>query len=313
MPPFVFSTNSHGNLHSDLLPFFAILAALILWVTPAKLAVAAPPAPPRPINLVILPCNDVIKTYNAAQPLATYLQNELGRQVNLIVPNSFAELSRLIGNRETDFVFQSPHVYTQLAQYYDRQHLLKALTPQGTSTNHGVFITRRGSGIKRLEDLRNRKVLFGMPFSTAKWMAAKSLLQSKGIDIDKDLAGYNHVGRCEAIALGVFLGQGDAGVICDYSFAELNENPHPRADEVPPGGLVAIGSTRELPTWVFAALKEVAPATVAAVTATLAKLDRKNPAHAKILAALETGGFNAARDADYANLREPAESHRTLR
>ncbi len=304
MRSFVFSTNSLGSLRSGLLTLFAVLAALAPWLPPEEAALATAPASPRPITLVILPCSTVIKTHIAAQPLVAYLENELGRRVNLLVPNSLEEVTRLVQRRETDFVFQPPHVYVLLAKHYAGQQLLQALTPEGTTAQHGVFVTRRGSGIKSIRDLRNKKVLFGMPFSTAKWIAAKKILQAEGLDVDKDLSGYAHLGSCEAIALGVFLGQGDAGVICDYSLAELNASAGSRTDEVPPGALVAFGTTRTLPSWVFAAHKEVAKDTVAAVFAALTKLDNKQPLQAKILTALETAGFKTTRDSDYDGLRE---------
>ncbi len=256
------------------------------------------------IRIAILPCSEIVKTYIQAQPLQTYLSHQLNRQIEIIVPNSYQEFKRTIHLGETEFAFQAPHAYLLLAHQYDPRNLLKALTPQGTSVHRGVVVTRKDSGLEKIEDLHGKKFLFGHPFSTAKWLAPKALLEGKGIDLTNDLQSYSHGDSCEAIAMNVYLGQADAGAICDYSFAELAENSSHEEDEVPPDALVIIGTTWEIPTWVFASRKGVDAETVTRMVNALTALDRRRPEHREVLESLELGGFVKARDTDYDSLRK---------
>ncbi len=254
------------------------------------------------IRIAILPCTDIVKTFNNAQPLRAYLEQQTHRQFEIVVPNSLEAFKRTIQLGEADFAFQAPHAYLLLAGKYDTGNLLKALTPEGKSTYHGVLVTRRDSGIKKIEDLRGKRVIFGHPLSTAKWLAPLALLKKKGIDPAKDLKNYSHGDSCESIAMNIFLGQGDAGAMCDYSFDEIAENKSPKDDEIPSDALVVIGTTREIPTWVFAARTGVDANTIALVNNALIKLDRRRPEHLEIMKELDIGGFIRASDGDFDSL-----------
>jgi len=286
--------------HAGRLAVALLAIPLLSFLLSAGIARAAAPTP---IRITILPCTEVIKTFTIFQPLTSYLKKKLNREIHLRIPESKEEFSRIVRQGETEFAYQSPQAYLALADQYDRQHLLTALTPTGSPTHHGVFVVRQGSDITKLTDLRDRAVLFGHNFSAAKWMAATALLKGNGINIDRDLSRYTHGGSCESIALHVYLGQSDAGVICDYSLKEMQEATATRDDQIPPNGLVAIAATAELPNWVFAPLPGVDPKTVAAVSAALRNLDKNLPEHRQILEKFEAGGFVTAHDHDYDGLR----------
>ena len=276
---------------------------LLLLASVASTGSAGSTEPVAKIRIAILPCTDIVKIFARAQPLRAYLEQQTHRQIEIVVPNSLQEFKRTIQLGEADFAFQAPHAYLMLASLYDAGNLIKALTPEGASMHRGVIVTRRDSNIKKIEDLRGKRVLFGHRFSTAKWLAPKSLLESKGINLQKELKSYSHGDSCESIALSVYLGQSDAGAMCDYSFADLTENNTPTTDEVPPDALVAIGTTWEIPTWVFAARQGFDRETVTHITNALLKLDRRRPEYREILQGLELGGFVRANDHDFDALR----------
>ena len=286
-------------------PSNAYLLAFVLFLLAAFISAAnvATAGNTPKIRIAILPCTDIVKTFNNAQPLRTYLEQQTHRQLEIVVPNTLEEFKRTIQLGEAEFAFQAPHTYLQLSDKYDTDNLLKALTPQGKSQYHGVIVTRWDSGIKKIVDLRGRNMIFGHPFSTAKWLAPKALLEKKGIDLTKDLKNYTHGDSCESIAMNIYLGQGDAGALCDYSFDEIAENSAPKDDEIPPDALVIIGTTREIPTWVFTARTGVDAHTIALVNNALLKLDRRRPEHRAIMEELDLGGFIRASDHDFDSLR----------
>jgi len=253
------------------------------------------------ITIGILPCSDEVMTFKKFYPLITYLKQQTGLAVKIVVPKDFNKLESAVRKGEIDFVLQDPHTYIKLAALFNRTTLLKALDRKGVNSQHAVIIVRQDSGIKELDDLRGKTMMFGPKLSLTKWIAAKELLQEKGIDIDKDLKAYSNGGCCEDIAFNVYLKTVDAGVICDHYFGgHAYEQKELGIDT---RTLVIIGKTREFPMRMFAARKGLSDDIVNQVIQALLKLDRENPEHAEILHLAEFGGFEKSSDREYDGIR----------
>ncbi|MGV1100117.1 phosphate/phosphite/phosphonate ABC transporter substrate-binding protein [Thiovibrio sp. JS02] len=263
-----------------------------------------PAAKPEPVRIAITPCTDIMKSFKVYQPLAAYLERQIQQPVVLVIPQHFAEFERSVRAKSVEFTFQAPHTYVRLAHLYRRETLLKALTPEGKTRHRGVIIVRRDSPIKRIEDLKGKHVIFGAENDMAKSLSAKRLLGAKGIDPEKDLRGYKHNGSCESIALNVFLKETDAGAVCDYSFADLDEPEDIAESEIPPHQLRVLGETEEIPTWVFAALAKVDDGLVAKIITALTALTPENREYGEVLESAEVGGFIPAKDSDFDEVRK---------
>ena len=279
--------------------FWVLLICTQLFVHPVAAATKEPP-----IRIAITPCTEVAKTFKLFHPLAVYLEKQVKRPVSLVIPKDFQEYERFIMGRETDFAFQAPHTYVKLASHYNQELLLKALTPEGETRHRGVIIVRKDSPLKRIEDLKGKRVLFGAENDMAKSLASWRLLEKHGIRPDKDLAGYQHDGSCESIALNVFLKAVDAGAVCDFSFEEINAAREGGESEIPAGQLRILGQTDAIPTWVFSSLKGVDQELVRKVNTALTGLSKAKKEHQKVLEKAEVGGFVLARDSDFDEVRK---------
>ncbi|HIJ90984.1 MAG: phosphate/phosphite/phosphonate ABC transporter substrate-binding protein [Desulfobulbaceae bacterium] len=278
-----------------------LAAALLLLLCLAQAGHAA--GKPQPIQIAITPCTEIIKTFKEYQPLAAYLEKQLRQPVVLVIPKDFPEFERFVKEGKVAFTFQAPHTYVRLAHLYNKETLLKALTPDGESRHRGVIIVRKDSPLRRIEDLKGKYIIFGAENDMAKSLSAKRLLTAQGIDPEKDLRGYKNNGSCESIALNVFLKTADAGAICDYSFKGVNEAKNGGESEIPPNQLRILGRTEEIPTWIFAARTGVEAGLVTRITKALTALNQKNKKHEEILESAEVGGFTTAKDSDYDGVR----------
>jgi phosphate/phosphite/phosphonate ABC transporter binding protein len=281
-----------------LLP--SVLTTLLLLLCLAQTGRAA--GKPQPVQIAITPCTEVMKTFKEYQPLVAYLERQLHQPVKLVIPKDFPEFERLIKEGGADFAFQAPHTYVRLAHLYNREMLIKALTPEGAVRHRGVIIVRKDSPLQRIEDLKGKYVIFGAENDMAKSLSAKRLLAAKGVNPDKDLRGYKHDGSCESIALNVFLKTADAGAVCDYSFKNINEPENNAESEIPPKQLRILGQTEEIPTWVFAARTGVDAKLITRINEALTALSPKK--HEEILEAAEVGGFVKAKDSDFDEIRK---------
>ena len=255
----------------------------------------------KDITIAILPCKDVVMTFKKFHPLVTYLGQETGLQIKLVVPKDSKEFENSLKNGDIDFVFQDPYTYVRLAHLYNTDNLLRAVTRNGETVQSGVVITRKHSGINKVEDLKGKTVMFGPKLSGTNWVAAKLLFEEKGIDLDKDLKAYSNGTCCEDIAFNVYLRTVDAGAVCDHFFEEHSEKQEELGIDI--RELIVIGRTRLIPTNVFAASGLLSEQIIMTINNALLDLDNKKSSHRKLLYSAESSGFKKVRDDDFDGMR----------
>jgi len=253
------------------------------------------------VTIAVFPCTDPVLAFKRFDPLVTYLEQETGLDIKLVVPTDPTEFERALKNGDIHFVFQNARTYVRLAGLYDGGALLRALTRKGTATQSGVVIVKKGSGMNKVADLRDKIVLFGPRHSTARWVAAKLLFEESGLNIDKDLKAYSNGQSCECMAFSVQFRGVDAAVVCDHFFEEHCEKYQQLG--VDPEQLIVIGRTKLVPTRVFAPRRDVDRNIVDKINQALLRLDKKIPVHDEILQDSELGGFQKSKDEDYDNTR----------
>jgi phosphonate transport system substrate-binding protein len=253
------------------------------------------------LTIAVLPCSDPIVTVNKFHALTSYLEHETGYDIEIYVPITHEVFESAVRLGTIDFALQSPHTYLNLANFFDQTLLLRSITREGEIFEAGAVVVRKDSGIKRIEELRGKSVMFGPRTSASKWLAPKLMLQEHGIDIDKDLASYCNGGCCEDIVFTVYMKQVDAGVICDHFLdhpeemrAELGIN----YDE-----LVVIAKTEPVPTRIFTARRGTPVKIIEKVDQALLRLDRNDPHDRETLSPLELSGFQRAKEEDYDSVR----------
>jgi phosphonate transport system substrate-binding protein len=255
----------------------------------------------KPVTIAVFPCVDVVMAFEKFHPLVTYLQQETGLDIRLVVPADFAEFEKAIKSGDIDFAFQDAQTYARFAGLYDKGALLRGLTKEGRMVQSGVVIVKKNSGINNVTDLRGKSVMFGPKFSSVRWVAAKWLFEENGLYIDKDLKTYSNGRCCQDIAFNVQFDAVDAGVVCDHFLEQRTEKQKELG--VDSEKLVVIGRTKLLPTKVFGPRRDVDSDIVNKIKQALLKLDRKIPAHEKILCHAELGGFKQSKDEDYDDVR----------
>ncbi|MEW6520559.1 MAG: phosphate/phosphite/phosphonate ABC transporter substrate-binding protein [Thermodesulfobacteriota bacterium] len=264
--------------------------------------IAGTAEPFKKIRLAVIPCNEPVKAFEQFLPLARYLEKKTGLTIELEVASNCKDLARRVQNKEADMVFQTASNYLQLAESYNRDHLLKFLTIDGDDHLYGVVVVRQDSGIKQLSDLRGKVVQFGPEGSLQKWIAARWLFAESGIDIERDLSRNSIKGGCcDEIAFNVFIKKVDAGIVCEHAMDKIGQKGNLNIHK-----FREIARTSLVPSHVFAARKEIPEKVITAVTSALLELDKGNPEYAPILHRAEIGGFRRTSDDHYDELRKMA-------
>jgi len=256
----------------------------------------------RALKISVFPCTDAANSFQKFHPLVTYLQQSSGLNISLVFHDDLAGYERALKNGGLDFVIQDPHVYVKLADEYNRAYILQALTLDKETTQSGVIIVRKDSGLKQIMDLKGKTVMFGSKLSSPRWIAARHLFQKNGFQIDRDLLDYSNKGCCEDVAFNVFLNVVDAGVVCDHFLQEHDSRQQELGLDA--GQLVVIAETDPIPTKIFSGSKYVRDDDMVMMTRALMHLDLQDPEQRRILESADLGGFRKASEQDLSQIRE---------
>ena len=247
----------------------------------------------EPLKLGVHPYLSSSELIARYAPLAEHLAQVLAQPVIIEVSSSYDAHIEKIGNGTIDIAYLGPASYVKLVDKFGKFPILGILESGGKKTFQGYIVTRKDSSIRTLDQLRGKRLAFGDPDSTMSHLVPRYLLLKSGIDV-RLLAEYRFVANHENIALGVLSGNFDAGAVKEETF---------RAYE--PKGLRAIAVSPPISDHVFVASKDLPPATVRAVSKTLAAL-KVTPEGRRILTSMrkDVTSIVPCRDADYDNLRE---------
>ena len=243
----------------------------------------------------IIPRDNPRILYEKYQPLLDYLSEKTPYTYELVLRKSYEETVKALGSGETDMALLGPLTYLEAHSKYGAVCVLKPKTEKGKAAYKSVIITKKGSGITELSQLKGKKVAFSSSKSTAGNLMPRYLLASSGIHL-KDLAEYDNFAYHDSVVKAVLKGRYDAGAVRDSVAAR-----HAKI------GIKAIAESGPIPTGPLVVGPKTDTAVTEAVKKALLELDPRNAGHAAILKKLDDdlkNGFTEASDSDYAGIRE---------
>jgi phosphate/phosphite/phosphonate ABC transporter binding protein len=117
------------------------------------------------------------------RPLADYLGPHLSavgiHKVKIMVATTGSEMSRRLANGEVDIYIDSPFVVARMSREVGAKPFLRRWK-KGVAEYHTVFITRRDSGIRTLDDLQGRVIAFDDPQSSSGHLLPRAMLLERG-------------------------------------------------------------------------------------------------------------------------------------
>lgn len=123
---------------------------------------------------------------------------------------------------DCDFTRFGPASYILSKHRNDGVRLLAMEHKQGEKRFDGLIITRTDSDIRSLADLRGRSFAFGNENSTIGRYLAQDQLVAAGVRAS-DLARFDYLGRHDAVAKAVEIGDFDAGSLKESTYAKMNK------------------------------------------------------------------------------------------
>jgi phosphonate transport system substrate-binding protein len=173
---------------------------------------------------------------------------------------------------------------------------------------HAKFITRAGSGIGSLRDLKGRTLAFGSESSTSGHLMPRHFLMQAGIDPDRDLARYAFSGAHDATVKWVEGGKVDAGALNESVWNRLVEER-----KVDPAKVVVFYTTPPFHDYNWTVRGDLDPALVARIRAAFLELDASRPADKAILDLQRTRKFVETSPENYREIEQAARSAGLIR
>jgi len=133
-----------------------VFALLLLFATATWAPVNQ--AADDPLIMGVFPRRNAAETTRLFKPMADYLGEQLGRNVNLVTAKDFESFWLGVTEQRYDVVHYNQYHYIRSAQNYE---VVAHIEEFGKSTIAGVLYVRKDSGITALAQLRGRTVLFG--------------------------------------------------------------------------------------------------------------------------------------------------------
>jgi len=142
-----------------------------------------------PLKLGYLICNSKEETIERFAPIAAYIGRSLGRKILFHPMNTYA-VEKSVDKYGIQFMKTNSIVYIQLKEERDVTLMAgEKRGPHGRLTS-GTILSRKGSGIKKISDMKGKKYAFGPMFAPFGYLVQYDLMLKNGFDPEEDLAYY---------------------------------------------------------------------------------------------------------------------------
>jgi phosphonate transport system substrate-binding protein len=253
---------------------------LFLMVCITVFAVASPQAQGKDkFTFAVLPRFFPVVILERFGPLADYIGTQTDSDIEIIMPENFADHIAQARKGQVLLTYQNPVVYAKISN--EVTPLAIASKGKDKTRFRGIIIVRTDSGINSVTDLRGKSVSVVSMTSAGGYISQRHFLSQLGINVENDMIPSEaEDNKQENVIFDVFSKKSDAGFI--------RESALHRVDKViDPSKIKVLAETSWLPNWVFAAHKSVSPQMAEKVQAALIGLSADDP----VLKAAQLDGF----------------------
>jgi phosphonate transport system substrate-binding protein len=217
-------------------------------------------------------------------PLASYLSTELGKPVNLKLSPNMPAAIKEVSAAQVDLAYLTPVAYIRAHAAGNAQIVVKTVT-KGKSSFKLMIVVREDSPIKQVADLAGKRFAFGDKAA----LLQRAAVVGSGIKLE-DFGEYRFIGHYDNIVRGVLNGDFDAGILKDTTAYKWEGK-----------GIRILYASPDLPPYNISASRNVSPELLSRIQQAFLKLDAQNPAHQKIIKALDKkyDGFAPTSNEEY--------------
>ena len=260
----------------------------------------------KPLKFGFMICDSRKMSQERFAPFTAYLEEKLGRKVEMVLKNTF-EFESLIKNKEVDFFHVNSIVAVLLKEKYKADLLAIDIRGRNGYKATGTLIARKDSGIKTIEDMRGKSMVFGPALAPFGYMAQYALLLENNFDPETDFSSYTipaGAAKHDKVVYGVEYGKYDVGAAPRIDLDRMVEENIINLDDYN-----IIAESEQMPYCTVGARAEVDPALKEEVKNIALNLKQDESAMVdgevlKVLRRMLIDGFAPVVDSEYDAIRE---------
>jgi len=139
----------------------------------------------KEVNIAVVAISGIETSTKEWTPTIEYLQNILPHHHFILYPvepYNIERLKQLVKEEEIDFVITQPAIYIELELELGMSRILTMIKRNGVAEFGSVLITRKESGLTKIEDIKGESVSAVAPLGFGGWLVGYNELKKKGID-----------------------------------------------------------------------------------------------------------------------------------
>ena len=193
-----------------------LAAALAAGTMMAAGPVLADKSNPDKLRVALLPDENASTLIQNAQPLKTYLQETLGKEIEIIVTTDYSSMIEAMRFGRIEIGYFGPFSYvlatTQApVEAFAVTVIAKTMQPSYRS----IIIAREDSPVKSFETIKGNTFAFVDPGSTSGYMVPAAAFKKAGLTPEKDFKQVMYSGGHDATIVAVGEGKVNAGAVAD--------------------------------------------------------------------------------------------------
>ncbi len=209
----------------------------------------------RRLLIGLVPEESMFKQFARYEPLARYLSDQTGLEIELTVLPRYENLLSSFVSQNMDAAFFGSLTYVRAHRRLGVQAIARPERQDGISTYHGIIITRRDSGIRSVRDMRGKSFAFASRDTIAGYALPLVYFRKAGVVNYKTYLKETYfTGTHEDVIHDVLDRKADIGAAKNTEFERLAEQD-PRIRET----LWVLALSPEMPENTFAVRKDLDP------------------------------------------------------
>ncbi len=173
---------------------------------------------PEELTFGVIPVASSKNMSDSFGELTAHLEKSLGVKVKLQVAGDYSGVITGMQHKHIDLAYFGPKSYCEASKRANAEALVVEVGESGVAGYHGYIISKKGSGLKTIEDLKGKTWAFTDPQSTSGTLVPTVYFNDINIQPDTYFAKVIYSGSHEASILSVKAGKVDAASTNDLDF-----------------------------------------------------------------------------------------------
>ncbi len=258
---------------------------------------------PDKLKIALLPDENAATVIQNNKGLVDYLENELGKEIELIVTTDYSSMIEAMRFGRIDVAYFGPASYTIAKDKMQGGDLdiepFAARIKGGSTTYQSVIIANANSDIKSLDDIKGSgiELAFGDQASTSSHFAPKYTMLKAGLSAGADY-NQNFLGAHDAVAVSVQRGNAKVGGLSRPIFESLIEK-----GMVDPEKVRVLTYSDDIPQYPWVYRTDLSEAVRNKISGAFYALKKGTPEGDAVLKPFKSDGFAKITDQDYDIIR----------